>query len=335
MGGWTATDIPDLSGRRAIVTGANSGIGYHTALELARHGAEVILACRSAERGGQALDRIRAELPDADVTLASLDLSSLESVRAFAAEYATGRAGDGLDILANNAGVMGTPRKTTADGFEMQFGINHLGHFALTGLLLPALLARPGARVVTVTSIGAWVGRIRFDDLHGERRYDRWAAYGQAKLANLVFAKELDRRVAAITGVAAHPGYAATNLQQKSARDEGKRLRETIFGLGNFLVAQPAAAGALPTLYGATAPGVRGGECYGPRLGQQWGPPTRVRTVARADAPELGRRLWEVSAELTGVTYEGVSPDQPAPADLPASPDQPTPADARPPGQEG
>jgi NAD(P)-dependent dehydrogenase (short-subunit alcohol dehydrogenase family) len=301
MGGWRATDIPDLNGRRVIVTGANSGIGYHTALELARHGATVLLACRSAERGGRALDGIRAELPDADVALGSLDLSNLESVRAFAAEH----AGDGLDVLVNNAGVMAIPRQTTADGFEMQFGTNHLGHFALTGLLLPALLARPGARVVTVTSMMAWPGRIRFDDLQGERSYQRWTAYAQAKLANLVFAKELDRRVAAVASVAAHPGYAATNLQQKSSREEGNRLRETIFGLGNNIFAQPAAAGALPTLYGATAPDARGGECYGPRgFGQQRGLPTRVRTVAKAGDPGLGSRLWEVSAELTGVTYE-------------------------------
>jgi NAD(P)-dependent dehydrogenase (short-subunit alcohol dehydrogenase family) len=301
MGGWRATDIPDLSGRRAIVTGANSGIGYHTALELARHGAAVILACRSAERGGQALELIRAESPDADVTLGSLDLSNLESVRALAAAH----AGDVLDILVNNAGVMALPRQTTADGFEMQFGTNHLGHFALTGLLLPALLARPGARVVTLTSMLAWPGRIHFDDLQGERGYQRWTAYAQAKLANLVFAKELDRRVAAVTSVAAHPGYASTNLQQRSSREEGHRLREAVFGLGNNMLAQSAAAGALPTLYGATAPDVRGGECYGPRgLGQQRGLPRRVRTVARAADPELGSRLWEVSTELTGVTYE-------------------------------
>jgi NAD(P)-dependent dehydrogenase (short-subunit alcohol dehydrogenase family) len=301
MGGWRATDIPDLSGRRAIVTGANSGIGYHTALELARHGAHVVLACRSAERGGQALDRIRAETPGADVALGSLDLSSLESVRAFAA----GQAGEGLDLLVNNAGVMALPRQPTADGFEMQFGTNHLGHFALTGLLLPALLTRTGARVVTVTSMLAWGGRIRFDDLQGERGYRRWSAYSQAKLANLLFAKELARRVDAVTSVAAHPGYASTNLQQRSARIEGSRFREGFFGLGNLLFGQSAAAGALPTLYAATAPGVTGGACYGPRgPGQQRGLPKRVRTIPRAADPAIGGRLWEVSEELTGVTYE-------------------------------
>jgi NAD(P)-dependent dehydrogenase (short-subunit alcohol dehydrogenase family) len=301
MGGWRAGDIPDLTGRRAIVTGANSGIGYHTALELARHGAYVLLACRGAERGAAAVRRIRAEVPDAALALGSLDLSDLGSVRAFAEEH----AGHGLDILVNNAGVMALPRQTTADGFEMQFGTNHLGHFALTGLLLPALLDRPGSRVVTVTSMVAWNGRLRFDDLQGERGYRRWTAYAQAKLANLVFTKELHRRVRSVTSVAAHPGYASTNLQQRSARIEGSRLRERFYGLGNLLFAQPAADGALPTLYAATAPGVQGGECYGPRgLGQQRGLPTRVRTIPRAADPETGRRLWEASERLTGVTYE-------------------------------
>ncbi|MGI8332205.1 oxidoreductase [Actinomadura scrupuli] len=298
--GWTAADIPDLTGRRAIVTGANSGIGYHTALELARHGAEVVLACRSAERGGAALDRIRAEVPGASVTLGSLDLAALESIRAFAAEQEAP-----LDLLVNNAGVMALPRRTTAEGFEMQFGTNHLGHFALTGLLLAALLRGRDPRVVTVTSMAAWGGHLRFDDLQGEWRYRRWPAYCQAKLANLLFAKELDRRVGGLTSVAAHPGYARTNLQQAAPRELESKFRERAFGVGNALFGQPAAAGALPTLYGATAPRVRGGETYGPRgLFQQRGLPTRVRTTPRADRPELARKLWEVSEELTGVSYD-------------------------------
>ncbi|MCW2902718.1 MAG: short-chain dehydrogenase/reductase [Streptosporangiaceae bacterium] len=301
MGGWRAADIPDLSGRRAIVTGANSGIGYHTALELARHGAEVILACRSAERGARALDRIRTEVPGADLLVGSLDLADLRSVRAFAAEHVQG----GLDILVNNAGVMALPRQATADGFEMQFGTDHLGHFALTGVLLPALLNRPGARVVTVTSLMAWAGRLRFDDLQGERRYQRWTAYCQAKLANLVFTKELDRRVDTVTSVAAHPGYASTNLQQRAARMEGSRTREVFYGAANIVLGQSAAAGALPTLYAATMPDVAGGDCYGPDgLGQRNGAPKRVRVVTRAGDPEAGRRLWEASEQLTGVTYE-------------------------------
>ncbi|GAA2277456.1 oxidoreductase [Actinomadura luteofluorescens] len=301
MGGWTAGDIPDLHGRRAIVTGANSGIGYHTALQLARHGASVVLACRSAERGGAALERMRTAAPRADLVLDSLDLADLASVREFAARH-----GDApLDILVNNAGVMAIPRRATADGFEMQFGTNHLGHFALTGLLLPALRAAPSARVVTVTSGFAWTGRIDFDDLQGERRYRKWTAYSQAKLANLVFAKELDRRVAEVTSVAAHPGYAATNLQQTGPRMQGNTLMEKATGLGNALVAQSAAAGALPSLYAATAPDVSGGACYGPRLFQYRGAPAKVPTPRHADRAGLGERLWEVSEALTGVTYAG------------------------------
>jgi NAD(P)-dependent dehydrogenase (short-subunit alcohol dehydrogenase family) len=301
MAKWTTDDIPDLTGRRAVVTGANSGLGLRTALELARHGATVVLACRSAERGRAALDRIRTAVPGCDVALGSLDLADLASVRAFAEEHGT----SGLDLLVNNAGVMALPRRTTADGFELQFGTNHLGHFALTGLLLPALLERPGARVVTLTSMTHWLGRIDFDDLDGERRYRRWAAYCRSKLANLVFAKELDRRAdGRLISLAAHPGYAATNLQQAGPRMTGNRIGEAFYGLGNRLIAQSDAAGAQPTLYAATAADVRGGQCYGPRgPGQSRGAPRRVPTLRRADDPGLGRRLWEVSEKRTGVTY--------------------------------
>ncbi|MFA1538922.1 oxidoreductase [Actinomadura monticuli] len=298
MRGWTANDIPALKGRRAIVTGANSGIGYHTALQLARHGASVVLACRSAERGQAAFDRMKAAAPGADLALGSLDLADLVSVRAFAARH-----GDGpLDILVNNAGVMALPRRATADGFEMQFGTNHLGHFALTGLLLPALRAAESARVVTVTSGFAWTGRLDFDDLQGERRYRKWSAYGQAKLANLIFAKELDRRVPELTSVAAHPGFAATNLQQAGPRMQGNTLMDKAAGLGNAVMAQSAAAGALPSLYAATAD-VEGGACYGPRLLQYRGAPTKVVTPPQAGRADLGERLWDVSETLTGVGY--------------------------------
>ncbi|TDC71291.1 SDR family NAD(P)-dependent oxidoreductase [Actinomadura sp. GC306] len=304
MRGWTAGDIPDQRGRRVIVTGANSGIGYHTALQLARHGASVVLACRSAERGQTAFDRIRAAAPDADVTLASLDLADLASVRAFAERY-----GDApLDILVNNAGVMAIPHRTTADGFEMQFGTNHLGHFALTGLLLPALRSAEAPRVVSVTSGFAWSGRLDFDDLQGERRYRKWNAYAQSKLANLVFARELDRRVPEVTSVAAHPGYAATNLQQTGPRMQGSKLMEKATGLGNAVVAQSAAAGALPSLYAATAPDVHGGACYGPRILQFRGAPIEVVTPPRANRPEQAARLWDVSETLTGVAYATAAP---------------------------
>ncbi|MGP4023323.1 oxidoreductase [Actinomadura sp. 3N407] len=304
MRGWTTGDIPDLHGRRAIVTGANSGIGYHTALQLARHGASVVLACRSAERGQAAFDRIKAAAPDADLVLGSLDLADLASVREFAARYGDAPA----DILVNNAGVMAIPRRSTADGFEMQFGTNHLGHFALTGLLLPALRSAPSPRVVTVTSTFAWSGRLNFDDLQGERRYRKWSAYGQAKLANLVFARELDRRVPEVTSVAAHPGYAATNLQQTGPRMQGSTLMEKAAGMGNALVAQSAAAGALPSLYAATAPDVHGGACYGPRLLQYRGAPTEVVTPPQANRPAQAGRLWEISETLTDVTYAAATP---------------------------
>ena len=295
---WTTDDIPDLAGKRAIVTGANSGLGYQTALGLARHGATVVLACRSAERGEKALASIRAEVPDGDLTLGSLDLADLASVRAFAETH-----GEPLDLLVNNAGVMALPQRATADGFEMQFGTNHLGHFALTGLLLPALLERPAARVVTVTSMMHWLGRIDFGNLDAERGYHKWPAYCQAKLANLVFAKELDRR-APFVSVASHPGYAVTNLQQAGPRMGGNKAGEAFFVVGNALLGQSDAAGAMPSLYAATAPGVEGGQCYGPRgLAQSRGAPGRVRTMGRAADPELGRRLWEVSEERTGVTY--------------------------------
>ncbi|GAB2862376.1 oxidoreductase [Actinoallomurus bryophytorum] len=298
---WTTDDVPDLAGKRAIVTGANSGIGLRTALELARHGATVVLACRSAERGEEALATIRAAVPGGDVVVGSLDLADLASVRAFAEANASP-----LDLLINNAGVMALPHRTTADGFELQFGTNHLGHFALTGLLLPALLERPGARVVTVTSVFHRMGRIDFGDLDAERGYHKWPAYCQAKLANLVFAKELDRR-APFVSVASHPGYAVTNLQKAGPRMEGSRARELLFGGLNTLMGQSDAAGAWPSLYAATAE-VEGGQCYGPRgPGQSRGAPTRVRTLRRAADPELGRRLWEVSEERTGVSYDGLT----------------------------
>ncbi|MCU1451242.1 MAG: Short-chain dehydrogenase [Acidimicrobiales bacterium] len=296
MAKWTADDIPDLTGKVAVVTGANSGLGYETALGLAGHGAEVILACRDEGRGTTALENLRAAVPDAQTELALLDLADLASVRKFADAFNGER--NGLDILVDNAGVMAlAERRLTADGFEMQFGTNHLGHFALTGLLLPQLLARPNARVVAVSSTGHRVGKIRFGDLQWEKKYRKWLAYGQSKLANLLFAFELDRRARAagapITAVAAHPGYADTNLQTG-----------TSFSWSNFM-AQSAAMGALPSLYAATAPDVQGGQYFGPgSLTQQKGHPKRVKAAGKAYDTETARRLWEVSEQLTGVTFQ-------------------------------
>ena len=295
MAKWAATDIPDLSGKTAVVAGANSGLGYETASALARHGAHVVMACRDEGRGTEALERLRADVPQASAELSLLDLADLASVRKFAEAYAGER--DHLEILVNNAGVMALDeRRATADGFEMQFGTNHLGHYALTGLLLPQLQARPGGRVVSVTSFGHKVGRMNFDDLQWERSYRKWLAYGRSKLANLLFTFELDRRARAagssIIAAVAHPGYANTNLQSG-----------TSFQWSNFM-AQSAADGALPQLYGATAPDVQSGEFFGPGgFMEQRGAPKRVKAAKKAYDTDSARRLWEVSEKLTGITY--------------------------------
>ena len=306
MARWTATDIPDLSGLTAVVTGANSGLGFEDTLQLATHGAHVVMACRSQAKGEAALSQIAMRSLKGTVELATLDLADLGSVRSFAADFAARY--DGLHLLINNAGVMALPHARTADGFEMQFGTNHLGHFALTGLLLPSLRARPGARVVTVTSNAAWIwiGRMHFDDLQGERRYGRWRAYGQSKLANLLFASELARRAQAngteLLSVAAHPGYSATNLQEAAPAMEARPWRQRVFHAGNAVFAQTAAMGALPTLYAATSPLVANGDCYGPdRLLNNRGYPKRITMPRRALDPEIARRLWDISEELTGV----------------------------------
>lgn len=304
--GWTAGDMPDLAGRTMIVTGGNSGIGFETSKELARKGARVILACRDLGKAKSAIDSIRNEVPGAQVEAMQLDLASLASVREFAGKFIA--AHRRLDVLCNNAGVMALPYRKTADGFEMQFGTNHLGHFALTGLLLELLLATPGARVVNVSSGAHRMGRIRFDDLQWERGYRKWAAYGQSKLANLLFTYELQRRLEASgktqISVAAHPGYAATNLQAAGPRMQGSPLLERVSELFNRLFAQSAAMGALPTLYAMTMPDVRGGDYIGPDgIGEFRGHPRKVGSSARSRDPGAARRLWEESERLTGVRF--------------------------------
>ena len=304
---WTAEEVPDLSGRTTVVTGANSGLGFETARVLARHGARVVLACRDPARAEAAVDAIARETPAGRTEARELDLASLASVRAFAEGFRKSHAA--LALLVNNAGVMAIPRRTTAEGFEMQLGTNHLGHFALTGLLLEPLLAAPGARIVTVSSTAHRLGRIDFDDLHGERRYGAWRAYAQSKLANLLFAFELQRRLAAAhadaISVAAHPGYAATQLQFAGPRLSGSALMRRVMELGNRLFAQDAAAGALPTLYAATAPDVRGADYFGPDgFGEMTGHPRRVAAAARAHDAGSATRLWDASERLTGVRYE-------------------------------
>ncbi len=297
--GWTAKDIPDQSGRYAIVTGANSGLGLVTARELARAGASVVMACRNLDKGHAAIEQVRAAVPDAQVQLEELDLASLESVRGFAERYKPTH--DGLDLLINNAGVMAPPRRRTADGFELQFGTNHLGHFLLTTLLLDSMEGREDARVVTLSSTVHKMGRIAFDNLNGDRHYFRWFAYGQSKLANLLFALELDRRLRAqgstVKSLAAHPGYAATNLQSAAP----PLVDRVVMKVSNAVIAQSDDMGALPTLFAATQPGLSGGTYVGPDgPGEQRGYPTIVKPSGRARDEDSARRLWQVSEELTG-----------------------------------
>ncbi|HEX5567387.1 MAG TPA: oxidoreductase [Streptomyces sp.] len=299
--GWTARNIPDLVGRTAVVTGANSGIGYVTARELARHGARVVLACRDRVRGGAALRRLLDELPEAEAELRLLDLAGLASVRSFAAEL----PGDRLDLLVNNAGLMAVPYSRTADGFETQFGVNHLGHFALTGLLLDRLLATPGARVVTVSSLAHALSNIDLDDLGCERRYNPWVAYARSKTANLLFVHELARRTArhGLVSAAAHPGYAATELQERGPRLAGRRGQVRVMRLLNRLVAASPDLGATPVLYAATAPGVRPDSFTGPRvLGMRGGPAPSWRASWTRD-DTASALLWAASERLTGVRY--------------------------------
>jgi NAD(P)-dependent dehydrogenase (short-subunit alcohol dehydrogenase family) len=299
---WTAAAVPEQRGRVAVVTGANTGIGFETARVLAARGASVVLAVRDAEKGRRAAERIGAAVPGADVAVQRLDLASLDSVRA--AAQALRAAHPKIDLLINNAGVMYTPRLTTRDGFELQLGTNHLGHFALTGLLLEALLPVPDSRVVTVSSIGHRVrARINFDDLQAERAYDRVGAYGRSKLANLLFTYALQRRLAAgaarTIAVAAHPGGAQTDL----VRHSPAWLRALNAVLGP-LIAQSAAMGALPTLRAATDPRVLGGQYYGPD--GFWGTrgyPKLVASSAQSHDVAIQRRLWTVSEALTGVTF--------------------------------
>ena len=304
MSKWTPRQIPLQQGRLAIVTGANSGIGYQTAKYLARAGATVILACRHRERGETAGALIVAGQPAAKVEMRVLDVADLDSVRRFAAEFLSDDRP--LDLLINNAGVMAIPeRRTTPQGFEMQFGTNHLGHFALTGLLLPALLRQPESRVVTVASIAHKGGRLNFDDLNAERSYDPRGAYQQSKLANLVFGLEFDRRLRAhgvkTASVIAHPGVAVTNIVSNGM---GTGLKGRIVNALLPFVAQSDDRGSWPLVYAATSPDAHGGGYYGPDgIAEIKGAPTEVKPKPHALDPATGKRLWEVSEELTGVHY--------------------------------
>jgi len=296
-----------------LVTGGNSGLGYQAALQLARKGARVLLAARDRGRGAAALERLAADAPGSHAEFVQIDLADLTSVGHFSTAFLTD--GQGLDLLVNNAGVMAIPhRETTAQGYERQFGTNHLGHFALTGRLLPALVQRPGSRVVTVSSTQHKRAKaIDFDDLQGEHSYQPWPAYAQSKLANAMFVLELDRRLRAaeldVISAGAHPGFAATNLQFSGPRSEGTSMSARGLGLATRLFAQSASDGALPILYAATANGVHGGEYFGPdgpgeRRGHH---PKLVPFSAAARDEAAAARLWAVSEELTGVTFEALT----------------------------
>lgn len=303
---WIAQHIPPQTGKTALITGANSGLGFEAAKILAHQNAHVIMAVRDPVKGERAAARIRYAVPGADLEVLPLDLASLASIRSAAAAFLS--TYDRLDILINNAGLMAIPRRTTADGFEMQLGTNHLGHFALTGLLLPLMLETPAARAVTVSSGAHILGRVNFADLQGERFYQPWLAYGQSKLANLLFAYELQRKLAVTGGstisVAAHPGYAATNLQAVGPEMVGSAWGKQLMSLSNRFFAQNAALGALPEVYAATLPGVRGGDYIGPDgLLGQGGRPKKVRSNGRSHDRAAASRLWAVSEALTGVNY--------------------------------
>jgi len=299
---WTAADVPDQTGRVAIITGSNTGLGFETAKVLAAKGAHTVLAVRNLDKGNDAAARIKAAAPEATVTVQQLDLMSLDSVRA--AADALRSQFDRIDLLINNAGVMYTDKGYTKDGFETQFGTNHLGHFALTGLLLDHLLGVEGSRIVTVSSVGHRIlAKIHFDDLNLDRSYNRVAAYGQSKLANLLFTYELARRLAAANAntaaLAAHPGGSDTEL----LRNIPNGIRQVGEFFWKFL-AQPPDMGALPSLRAATDPGARSGEYYGPDgIGESRGYPKLVKSSKQSHDEAIQRRLWTVSEELTGVTY--------------------------------
>ena len=304
---FTAAAVPELTGKTFVITGANSGIGFAAAKVLAAHNARVVLACRDAAKMAAAAQLIRAESPSASVEEVTLDLGSVAAVRAAASEIA--RRYPRIDVLVNNAGVMFLPYRETLDGVEMQFGTNHLAHFALTGLLLPQLLAAQAPRVVNVSSIFHAMGTLAIDDIPKPRVYDEQHAYGMSKLANLLFTYELDRRAKAaqtkLLSVACHPGYSATNLQGVGPRMSGSMLMGAIMGVGNAVFAQSAEMGALPTLYAAVEPNVRGAEYIGPRafFGMR-GYPVVSQSNAASRNFDSARALWEVSERLTKVRFE-------------------------------
>lgn len=299
---WTSNDMPSLEGQVWVVTGANSGLGLESSRALALKGATVVMGCRDPQRAQGAADELKKAVPTAKLELETLDLASLKSIEAFAARLAT--AHPVIDGLINNAGVMALPQGKTADGFEMQLGTNHFGHFALTMRLLPSLEKAKAPRVVTVSSNMHKGGDLRFDDLMLEKSYSSWGAYGNSKLANLLFAYELARKLQAAgkktLSLAAHPGYASTSLQGKT----GSKIQTFLMDIGNAILAQPAAMGALPQLYAATASDVQSGQYFGPAgFMEMKGPPRRVDSNDRSKDTAAAAELWKVSEKLTGLTF--------------------------------
>lgn len=303
---WTFENIPNLADKTFIVTGANSGLGYWNSLYLAKKEAQVIMACRNLTKGENARAEILKEIPSGNLQLMTLDLSDLSSIKEFAQNFQNKL--ESLDGLINNAGVMALPYCQTKDGFEMQLGTNHLGHFALTGQLLPVLLKTSNSRIVNVSSMAHKFGKMNFEDLMSEKKYEKWTAYGQSKLANLLFAFELQRKFEAhnvkTISTGAHPGYSSTNLQSAGPKMSGSNLQEKMMSLSNALFAQSAERGSLPQLYAAIASDVSGGKYYGPDgLFAMRGFPREERPASQALNKESAARLWEISEELTGITY--------------------------------
>jgi NAD(P)-dependent dehydrogenase (short-subunit alcohol dehydrogenase family) len=303
---WTEADIPLQTGKIVVVTGANSGLGFYTSMALAGKGARVILACRDLKKGEAARQRILATGPKLEPELWELDLSSLSSVRSFSEKLLSTHGGP--DLLFNNAGLMAIPYYKTSDGFEMQFGVNHLGHFALTALLWPLMKDKPGTRIVSVSSAAHHFGKIRFEDIHWDQGYSKWGAYGMSKLANLLFTTEMARRLKELDSpvivAAAHPGYADTSLQAKSMIMAGSRGKARLFDLVNKFVAQSGEMGALPSLYAATAPDVESGSFYGPSgFMKMKGWPALEKPNPKRVIPEVAELLWKVSEDLTGIKF--------------------------------
>ena len=303
---WTAQDIPNLSGKIIVITGANSGLGFESSKVLAKKGATVVMAVRNIKKGEKAKSDILKDQPQASLDLMRLDVGDLSSVREFAEAFKAKY--DRLDILINNAGVMAIPRQETADGFEMQLGVNHLGHFALTGLLLDVIVNTPNARIHNVTSSANYTGTINFDDLMGEENYGRWGAYGQSKLANVFFTFELQKRLTAagfdtLTNTS-HPGFVYTNLQENSLAQSETKMEALLYRIMRPIMAQDVTMGILPMLYGSTALDAKGGVFYGPRTFNMRGYPAEKKANKEAYDAQALKRFWEVSEKLTGVSYE-------------------------------